>query len=89
MAVLSLKPPAADIDRASLPPELQIFSENEAAQIMLLSPRTLQRLRAEGGGPRFLRLTPAGARIAYRLSDIRKWLDFVSVIPGSRRRAGA
>ena len=51
-----------------------ILTEADAAAMLRLSPRTLQRMRLEGGGPRFVRLTDGGARIGYRVADLDKWL---------------
>lgn len=53
---------------------LWVFTETEAAKLLRLSRRTLQRLRLEGGGPNFVRLTPAGSRIGYVFSEIQAWL---------------
>ena len=48
----------------------------EAALYLRLSPRTLERLRVSGAGPRFLK---AGrgirARVLYRQSDLAQWLS--------------
>ncbi len=79
----TIGPRAEALAVETLPPETRLFTEGEAAQVMRLSSRTLQRMRAEGGGPRFVRLT--STRIAYRLSDIRKWLDYASTLPGDHR----
>lgn len=44
--------------------------ESEAAELIGSTPRGLAYCRANGGGPRFLRL---GRRIYYRLSDLACW----------------
>jgi len=49
-----------------------ILKPNEAAAFLRLSPRTLDRLRVEGGGPRYLKLRRS---IRYRQADLRSWLD--------------
>ena len=50
-----------------------LINERQAASILSLSTRTLQRLRCVGGGPRFLRLSQASIR--YRLSDLEAWIS--------------
>lgn len=51
-----------------------IFTETETAKLLRLSRRTLQRLRLEGAGPRFVRLTPSGSRIGYAYGDLQAWI---------------
>ncbi len=48
-----------------------IVTEAEAAKMLRLSPRTLQRLRYEGDGPPVIRLTDR--RIGYRRADLDAW----------------
>ena len=47
----------------------------EAAQLLRLSPRTLEAMRCDGSGPPFYK---AGrglrARVLYRQSDLERWL---------------
>lgn len=47
----------------------------EAAAYLRLSPRTLERFRVEGTGPRYLK-AGAGkrARVLYEPDELRKWL---------------
>lgn len=47
------------------------MNEEEAAELLGLSRRTLQRFRTEGNGPAFLRV--ASRRIIYATSDIKSW----------------
>lgn len=48
-------------------------SESEAASFLETSVRTLQRMRAAGGGPRYVR---AGKRrVLYCESDLAAWLE--------------
>lgn len=48
----------------------------EAADFLRLSIRTLERYRVEGFGPRFIKVGRGKrARVLYRLSDLRAWLD--------------
>jgi excisionase family DNA binding protein len=49
-----------------------LLTTRQAASALALSPRTLERLRVEGGGPRYLRLRRA---IRYRYADLDRWLD--------------
>lgn len=44
----------------------------EAAGLLRLSPRTLEKQRVLGGGPRFRKF---GARVVYALADLRAWAD--------------
>jgi predicted DNA-binding transcriptional regulator AlpA len=52
-----------------------VVTEQEAARMLRLSVRTLQRLRIDGGGPPFCSLTPNGRRIAYPVGSIHAWLQ--------------
>jgi excisionase family DNA binding protein len=49
-----------------------ILSEAEVAVLLRLSKRTLERFRAAGRGPAYMRL---GKRVAYRKRDLEAWLD--------------
>ncbi len=42
----------------------------EAAAFLTLSPKTLNKLRVIGGGPRYRKL---GRRVAYKLADLEEW----------------
>ena len=43
---------------------------------MRLSPRTLERLRVEGTGPRFIKAGRGKrARVLYRPADLQEWLE--------------
>ena len=49
------------------------FLDQEAtAKLLLLSERTLERLRVEGGGPAFRKF---GRKVAYSLTDVLEWAD--------------
>lgn len=53
----------------------QFLNTVEAAQIIKLSPRTLERMRVEGGGPPFLKAGPGKrSRVLYRYQDLIDWL---------------
>jgi predicted DNA-binding transcriptional regulator AlpA len=49
-----------------------LLSQKQAARILGLSVRTLERHRVAGTGPRFARL---GRLIRYRQSDLTDWVD--------------
>lgn len=50
----------------------QYLTTPEAADFLRLSPRTLEKQRVLGGGPRFHKF---GARVVYALTDLRAWAD--------------
>jgi len=48
----------------------------EAARILRLSPRTLERLPVQGTGPRFRKAGPGlRARVLYHPEDLRDWIS--------------
>jgi hypothetical protein len=49
-----------------------LVNESAAADLLLLSVRTLQRWRVEGRGPCFLKI---GRRVAYRVADVEAWIE--------------
>ena len=48
------------------------LTNDEAAAFLRLSPRTLEKQRVVGGGPRFRKF---GRRVMYALSDLEAWAD--------------
>ena len=46
------------------------LNEDAAAGVLNLSPRTLQKFRVTGGGPRFAKF---GKAVRYRLSELNDW----------------
>ena len=48
------------------------FNQTEAAELLRLSERTLERWRVEGMGPPFRRF---GRRIVYARADLERWAD--------------
>ena len=50
---------------------LRLLTQSEAARVLRLSERTLERMRVSGTGARFVR---CGRSIRYRLSDIERWI---------------
>jgi hypothetical protein len=54
-----------------------VITEAEAAKMLRLSGRTLQRMRLEGGGPAFVKLTDR--RVGYTLGALAAWVNSRSV----------
>ena len=50
----------------------EFLTTDEAAALLRLSPRTLEKHRVLGGGPRFRKF---GARVVYAMADLRTWAD--------------
>jgi len=50
-----------------------LLRQRQAASLIALSTRTLERLRCIGGGPKFVRLSRG--RIAYREEDLASWVE--------------
>jgi len=48
------------------------LNNDEAAAFLRLSPRTLEKQRVIGGGPRFRKL---GRRVVYAIEDLEAWAD--------------
>jgi excisionase family DNA binding protein len=51
---------------------LRLLTQVEAARLLQLSERTLERLRLTGGGPLFVK---AGRSVRYRETDLERWID--------------
>jgi hypothetical protein len=49
-----------------------LLNEREAAALLKLSVRTLQRLRCVGGGAKFVRLRGS---VRYRTEDLQSWIE--------------
>ena len=55
------------------------WDTREAAEFVKLSPRTLERMRVEGCGPKFLKAGKSiRAKVLYRPSDVREWVEAIS-----------
>jgi excisionase family DNA binding protein len=68
------------------PPSLERFSGTQAANYLGLSKSTLEKMRIEGRGPRYLKL---GGRCFYRRSDLDAYLEAAVVeTTDSRALAG-
>lgn len=51
------------------------MTSKETAALLRVSSRTLERMRVEGNGPRYLKVGPGKrARVLYRQADIETWL---------------
>jgi excisionase family DNA binding protein len=50
---------------------LRLLTQTEAARLLRLSERTLERLRVSGGGPLFVK---AGHLVRYREADLEAWI---------------
>lgn len=48
------------------------LTNEEAAAFLRLSPRTLEKHRVLGGGPRFRKF---GRRVLYAIEDLERWAD--------------
>ena len=60
---------------AAVPPapaNPEFLTTDEAGAFLRLSPRTLEKQRVLGGGPRFRKF---GARVVYAAADLRAWAD--------------
>ena len=62
--------PAATPTAAQQP--ARYLTNNEAAEFLRLSPRTLEKQRVIGGGPRFRKF---GRRVMYAIVDLEAWAD--------------
>lgn len=60
---------AGDDNPASINIPALVLTEDEAAHVLRLSARTMQRLRLDGEGPRFVKLT--GRRVGYAIGDLQ------------------
>ncbi len=63
------------------------LTQNEAAELLRLSPRTLERHRVAGTGPKFTKL---GRRVVYRFSELESWATertFTSTAEADEARA--
>jgi len=61
---------------------LRLLTQREAATLLRLSERTLERLRVTGGGPVFVK---AGRLVRYRQADLENWIESRVVASTSER----
>ncbi len=69
-AAATAAPQPAAVPSAPVNPEF--LTTDEAGAFLRLSPRTLEKQRVLGGGPRFRKF---GARVVYAAADLRAWAD--------------
>lgn len=69
-AVAAPQSSAGTVPAASANPEF--LTTEEAGAFLRLSPRTLEKQRVLGGGPRFRKF---GARVVYAAADLRAWAE--------------
>ena len=69
-AAAAAAPQPAAVPPAPANPEF--LTTDEAGAFLRLSPRTLEKQRVLGGGPRFRKF---GARVVYAAADLRAWAD--------------
>ena len=67
-----LRPPAAPAGAPQSTSPASYLTNDEAAAFLRLSPRTLEKQRVIGGGPRFRKF---GRRVMYALADLEAWAD--------------
>lgn len=65
-----LRPAAAAVTPTARPQ--RYLTNDEAADYLRLSPRTLEKQRVIGGGPKFRKF---GRRVMYALADLDAWAD--------------
>ena len=53
-------------------PRLRLLTQSEAAKLLRLSERTLERLRLQGGGPVYVK---ANRSVRYREADLEAWIE--------------
>ena len=64
--------PAATPQPAQSAQPARYLTNDEAAAFLRLSPRTLEKQRVIGGGPRFRKF---GRRVMYAVVDLETWAD--------------
>ncbi len=64
--------PSAASAVPAAPTNPEFLTTDEAGAFLRLSPRTLEKQRVLGGGPRFRKF---GARVVYAAADLRAWAD--------------
>jgi excisionase family DNA binding protein len=63
---------AGNVARRNRRSEMQpLLTQDEAAELLKLSVRTLERLRVTSGGPKFLKIRNS---VRYRQSDVEAWI---------------
>ena len=70
MTQAAIKP--APVRDATPKPAPRYLSNEEAAEFLHLSPRTLEKQRVIGGGPKFRKF---GRRVVYAIEDLESWAN--------------
>jgi predicted DNA-binding transcriptional regulator AlpA len=60
-----------------------LLKQRDAAQALKLSERTLERLRAKGAGPKFVKVNRS---VRYRVSDLESWVAAQTVASTAEAR---
>ena len=63
---------ATPVGDATPKPAVRYLSNDEAAEFLHLSPRTLEKQRVIGGGPKFRKF---GRRVVYAIDDLESWAN--------------
>ena len=72
MRPVPLRPAAAPAATQQPAQPVRYLTNDEAAEFLRLSPRTLEKQRVIGGGPRFRKF---GRRVMYAVADLETWAD--------------
>ena len=72
MRPVPLRPAAAPAATQQPVQPARYLTTDEAAVFLRLSPRTLEKQRVIGGGPRFRKF---GRRVMYAVADLETWAD--------------
>ena len=72
MAASHVSPSAPATPVLGAAPAARYLNNAEAAAYLRLSPRTLEKQRVLGGGPRFHKF---GRRVLYAVADLDAWAD--------------
>ncbi|VVE82990.1 helix-turn-helix transcriptional regulator [Pandoraea sputorum] len=67
-----LRPAAAAVPTTTLPQPQRYLTNDEAAEYLRLSPRTLEKQRVIGNGPKFRKF---GRRVMYAVADLDAWAN--------------
>ena len=49
----------------------RLLTQADAAKVLILSPRTLERMRVAGTGPRYVKISRS---VQYREADLEAWI---------------
>ena len=63
-----------------------LLTQSDATKLLRLSVRSLERLRCQGGGPKYIK---AGRSVRYRSSDLEIWLNSETVGSTSEISSGS